>query len=180
MKTFKIFLEEYSGLPSDYGTPNDPRLDVSKPYRMAQDDPELAEIIRTGADDPSTLGDDGLTDSEWRQKRAEEVRFRAQTGSNPKMVNIAPKGEPEEFVEVPRDASGNFDESNIMKNQQNIADILGISKQSVSEMEGKAIDKLRKGMQNDPEIKNLLMQLASENEARRTKKSNMSTRTQSR
>jgi hypothetical protein len=173
MKTFKIFLEEYSGIPKSYGTENDPRLDVSKPYKMAQDDPELAKIIRTGADDPSTEGDDGLSDKEWRQKRAEETKLRMQTALNPRLVNIGRKGESEEFVEVPKDAPGNSDAellSNTLRSQQKVADIFGWKRQTVAELEKSAIDKLTAGLHSDPKIKELLSQVAAEKEARRSRR----------
>lgn len=185
MKTFKTFLEEYSGLPREYGTAKDPRLDITKPYKMAQDDPELMKLIRVGADNPSTEEDDGLSGIEHFQADLEKIpdtrerqvaKVRARSHAGPPMIPVG-RGEDLRWEEAERD-TGRV----ARKSQEQVAKILTthpdfavdgkiVTQAEVSKDEQAAIDTLRQGIKDDPMIEELLMQLAKERAERSAAKS---------
>lgn len=185
MKTFKIFLEEYSGLPREYGTAKDPRLDITKPYKMAQDDPELMKLIRVGADNPSTEEDDGLSGIENFQADLEKIpdtrerqiaKVRARSHAGPPMIPVG-RGEDLRWEEAERETG-----TVARKSQEQVARIIStdpaiarpgevISPSSVAKDEQAAIDTIRQGIKDDPMIEELLTKLAQQREEQLAAKS---------
>mgnify|MGYP003343562809 CR=1 FL=1 len=86
MKPFKQILREATDSNSEYGTENDPRLDITKEYKTSESDPALYRAMTAG-EDPSYMGLTGkkgknqygepITDPEEKQRRRAEAVKRA-------------------------------------------------------------------------------------------------------